>query len=109
MKHKVIVSVACVLLVISLSCSPCAAAELTGEVTSSFNAKNGKVVVLTSEGEVSVYLPRTVDILVKPRLRKEPVPADWDFLRNNLFAGTKVKIQITDQLVTSIVVLEVPQ
>jgi len=109
MKHKVIVSIACMLLTISLTFSPCAAAELIGEVTSAFNAKTGKLILLTSEGEMVCYLADTAVISVKPKLSTEPVPADWEFLRNNLFAGTKVRIDAVDRTVTSIVVLEVPQ
>jgi len=109
MKHKVSVSIACMLLTISLTFSPCAAAELIGEVTSAFNAKTGKLILLTSEGEMVCYLADTAVISVKPKLSTEPVPADWEFLRNNLFAGTKVRIDAVDRTVTSIVVLEVPQ
>ena len=109
MKQNVVGLISCILLTMSLGCSPCFAVEVIGGLTSTFNAKTGELVLLTSEGQVTVYLPQTVGISVKPRLATQPVPADWTFLRNNLIEGTRVSIELLDKLVTNIVILEVPQ
>jgi len=87
----------------------CLAAEVIEGVTAVFNPAIGALTIQTSEKEIRVYLSETVDIQVTPRLGSEPVPADWDFLRHNLFAGTKVSLEISNGIVTCLIVTEVPQ
>jgi len=109
MKRTIGIIIGCILLMGSMVSSPCSAADRIEGVTVAFNAKTGVLVLHTSQKEVRAYLPQSVNILVKPRLSTEPVPSDWELLHNNLFPGTKVRIDTMDQMVTTIVVLEVPQ
>lgn len=109
MKRNVAILIGVIFFVSHVFLSYCLAAEVTEGVTVDFNATTGSLILQASEKEVRVYLPETVAIQVTPRLGSEPVPADWDFLRHNLFTGTKVRLEVINRAITRLIITEVPQ
>ena len=87
----------------------CLAAEIEG-VTKSFNSGSGSLVIkTTSYGESAVTVPQTVQVFIK--IKKDDIEVEdvWNYLRDNLRKGTKIKIEQSGGLATTIWILEVPQ
>ena len=86
-----------------------AAVTVTG-VTKSFDYTSGKLVLQTPSGrETTISIPQTVKGYIKTKNNEDIEVVDvWNFLKDNLFSGTKVTIEEIDGVVMAIWVLEVP-
>lgn len=108
MKTKTPVLITLVLLITSLISLSCLAQEMIHGVTKAFNPKTETLLLQTSQGEITAHLSQDVDIYVKLRRGEEKITETWEFLKNNLFQGTKVTVEVIEQQVTTIIVVEVP-
>lgn len=94
-------------LIPSLSC----AEETVTGVTKTYNPQSGILVLITqSQTETTVYISKTVHVYLQTKDDNIAVTeADtWNFLKHNLFKGTKVTLEKIEGKVTTIWVLEVP-
>ncbi|MCD6152135.1 MAG: hypothetical protein J7J70_10885 [Deltaproteobacteria bacterium] len=100
-KIGLVVMVVVFLLASSLSFSQIV---IYGEVKD-FNFHTGEVVLQTEMGESIFYLSQST----KAYLKSKKYPKGWEFLKDNLLNGTKVKIITLGESVAEIFVLEIPQ
>lgn len=96
-------------IVVLLLSTVLAHADLTvyGEVQK-FNPKTGRVVLITkTEGKAQFTIPRNTPVFM--HIKGKEIQENWDFLKYNMMPGTKVKLSISKDTVTKLVVLEVPR
>ena len=73
-----------------------------------FNYRTGRVVLITkTESEAQLTIPRNTPIFMY--IKGEQIQKDWDFLKDNMGSGTKVKLNLSRDTITKLVILEVPR
>ena len=110
MRKKIIIGMMLSLMTTLLISSVCFAEIMENGVTKSFNSTSGSLVIQTPSGrETTILIPQTVKGYIKTKNNEDIEVVDvWNFLKDNLFNGTKVTIEKINGVVTAIWVLEVP-
>ena len=101
--------IAFISITILLLCTALAHANLTvyGKVQK-FNSNTGRVILITQdEGKSEFTISRNTPIFMY--IKGKEIPENWDFLKDNMMLGTKVKLNLSRDTVTKLVILEVPQ
>ncbi len=110
MVKKVKAFIAFILMASLLISSVCLAEMTMTGITKSFNPESGKLVLqTTSQTETIVYIPQTVKVYVKVKGKEIEIADAWKFLGDNLGHETKVTIERSGGVVTTLWVLEVPR
>ena len=109
MKKKVALFAFFILVASWLIPSLCFAEGTVTGVTKTFDSQSGRLALTTtSQTETTVTIPQTVKVYIKTKTEDIEVADAWKYLGDNLFKGTKVTIEKTEGVVTTIWVLEVP-
>jgi hypothetical protein len=106
MNNKVIVFILAVSVLIYTLCF--AETQVTG-IAKSFDPQSGRL-VLQAAGQVgtTMNIPQTVKVYLQTPTEEKEMADAWNFLRDNLLKGTKVKILQSEGVVTAVCILEVP-
>lgn len=109
MKKRPVVFIILILTVLWLIPSLSFAEMTVTGVTKTFNPQSRRLVLTTtSQTETTLSIPQTVTVYIKTKTEDIEVADVWKYLGDNLFKGTKVTIEKTEGVVTTIWVLEVP-
>jgi hypothetical protein len=110
MRKQLIIVMILVLMATLLVSSVCFPEIMENYVTKSFDSTSGSLVLKTQAGtETTVSIPQTVKGYIKTKNNEDIEVVDvWNFLKDNLFKGTKVTIEKKGGVVMAIWVLEVP-
>ena len=110
MRKQLILIMMLSLMAALLVSSVCFAEKMENYVIKSFDSISGRLVLQTPSGdETIVSIPQAVKGYIKTKNNEDIEIFDvWNFLKDNLFNGTKVTIEKIDGVVTAIWVLEVP-
>ena len=111
MKKKFTVFAFFLFVALWLIASPSLAEVQVNGVVKSFNAQSGRLVFKTQSGaETAVTISQTVKVYIKTKNEDVEV-ADVDkpqFLKHNLFKGTRITIEKIEGVVTTLWIVEVP-
>jgi hypothetical protein len=106
MKKEVIVFILAASMLISSVCF--AETQVTG-VTTSFDPDSGRLVLQTqSRSATTVSIPQTVKVYLMTNTEAREGAEAWKILKDNLFKGTKVQLEMSERAVTAIRIVEVP-
>ena len=106
MKKGIIVFILAVSVLISTFCF--AETQVTG-VVKSFDPQSGSLVLqMQSGGETTVSIPQTVKVYLMNNTEPIEGTEAWKILKDNLFKGTKVQLEVSGGSATAIRILEVP-
>ena len=73
-----------------------------------FDYRTGRIVLVTkAENEARFTITRDTRIFIN--IKGKEIQKDWDFLEDNMGPGTEVKLILSNNTVTKVVVLEVPR
>ena len=73
-----------------------------------FNSRTGRIVLITqTEAKTEFTISRNTPVFMY--IKGEEIQKDWDFLKDNMGPGTKVKLNLSRDTVTKLVILEVPK
>ena len=111
MRKKTIGIVVLILATAWMIPSLCLAAVTVTGVTKNYHSQSGTLVLTTqSQTETTLHISQTVTVYIKTQDEDIAVEEEdtWKFLRDNLLKGTKVTVEKTKGVVTTIWISEVP-